>query len=544
MEGNMFKKRLRILQVFPNIFLLGFLLIAFVGIIKTNAFARDLVFGLETAPDRFIPIQIKNPQTFPVSMQIFEGLFDLDEEGKVIPLIVERWETKDYKTWVFHVRQGVFFHRSPIFEKGTREVTAKDVLYCLTRFCSPDSYNAFLLTDSVKGAAEYNQGKAGEVVGFNLMDEYTLQIELLRAERFFINRLSTALISIFPREADRKEYGDQVGLSMAIGTGPYSLESRTETQIILKKNDNYWNRQNMAEVERIIFQVIKNDQTRLVNLRRGSIDMMVLPSSLFGSVFNNEGTLKESYRQKYEVKPVATFNTHFIGFNNKSVKDENLRRAMFWGTNRKEMIDSILYGYADQTGGTVPPGLNGYLPPFPQNLYDPKKANEFLRKSAYKGEPLELLVHDIDNSEQIGQIFQAQMGRFGINIVLKKLDFGSVINQMVKGECQLFSMFFEYVFSSPEPILINLFSSSKIPVPNFFQFSDPEVDKMLESLYTIKDERNSTDYCARIEYRVMEDAPAVFLYRQRYVILYPEVLKGLEVSGNNHYFLEKVRFKR
>ena len=537
------KKKGFVLQLFPAIFVLSFLFIVFLSF-KANALAGELVFGLDTSPDRFIPIKIKNPQTFPVSMQIFQGLFDLDEKGKVIPRIVERWETKDYQTWIFHVRQGVFFHRSPIFEKGTRQVTAKDVLYCLTRFCSVDSYNAFLLTDSVKGAAEYSQGKAGEVSGLRLIHEYAFQIELLRPERFFINRLSTALISIFPKEADKKEYGDQVGLSMAVGTGPYRLESRTETEIVLKKNDNYWDRQNLPQFDKIIFRVIKNDQTRLINLRRGNIDMMVLPNSLFAAVFNDDGTLKETYKQNYQVKAATTFNTHFIGFNSKTVQDENLRRAMFWGTNRKEMIDSILYGYADQTGGTVPPGLNGYEPRFPQNIYDPEKATAFLKKSTYKGEALELLVHDIANSEQIGQIFQAQMGRLGINIVLKKLDFGSVINQMVKGECQLFSMFFEYVFSSPEPILINLFSSSKIPVPNFFQFSDPEVDKMLEALYRMKDERDSVDYCAGIESRIMEDAPAVFLYRQRYVILYPKVMTGLEVSGNNHYFLEKVRFNR
>jgi len=537
------KKKRFVLQLFPAIFVLSFLFIVFLSF-KANALAGELVFGLDTPPDRFIPIKIKNPQTFPVSMQIFEGLFDLDEKGKVIPRIVERWETKDYQTWIFRVRQGVFFHRSPIFEKGTRQVTAKDVLYCLTRFCSADSYNAFLLTDSVKGAAEYNQGKAGEVSGLRFVDEYAFQIELLRPERFFINRLSTALISIFPKEADKKEYGDQVGLSMAVGTGPYRLESRTETEIVLTKNDNYWDRQNLPQFDKIIFRVIKNDQTRLINLRRGNIDIMVLPNSLFAAVFNDDGTLKETYKQRYRVKAAATFNTHFIGFNSKTVQDENLRRAMFWGTNRKEMIDSILYGYGDQTGGTVPPGLNGYEPRFPQNIYDPEKAKAFLKKSTYKGEALELLVHDIANSEQIGQIFQAQMGRLGINIVLKKLDFGSVINQMVKGECQLFSMFFEYVFSSPEPILINLFSSSKIPVPNFFQFSDSEVDKMLEALFRMKDERDSVDYCAGIESRIMEDAPAVFLYRQRYVILYPKVLTGLEVSGNNHYFLEKVRFNR
>ena len=165
-------------------------------------------------------------------------LFDLNEHGNVIPRIIEQWETKDYQTWIFHVRKGVSFHRSPIFKDGTRKVTAEDVLYSLTRFCSADSYPSFLLTDSIKGAREYNQGKADRVTGLKLIDKYTMEVELLRPERFFINRISTAWVSIFPREADKKEFSEKMGLSMAVGTGPYMLESMIENEIILKKNIN------------------------------------------------------------------------------------------------------------------------------------------------------------------------------------------------------------------------------------------------------------------------------------------------------------------
>jgi peptide/nickel transport system substrate-binding protein/oligopeptide transport system substrate-binding protein len=420
---------------------------------------------------------------------------------------------------------------------------ADDVFYCLTRFCSADAYQSFLLLDSLKGAKEYNQGKADNVTGLKIIDNYAIQIELLRPERFFVNRISTAWISIFPREADKKEFSEKMGLTMAVGTGPYMLESMTENEIVLKKNDNYWNKENEPQLDKIIYRVIKNDQARFVHLQRGNIDLMVLPSTLFSAAFNKDGTLKKEIEKDYKVKVAATYNTHFIGINMKLVPDANLRRAIFWGTNRKEMIENILYGYADQTGGTVPPGMNGYKPPFGEALYDPEKAKMYLKKSSYKGQPLEMLVHDIGNSEQIGQIFQAQMAKIGVRVTLKKLDFNSVINQMVKGKCQLFSMFMEYVFSSPEPVLINIFSTSKIPVPNFFQFSNNSVDTMLNSLYEMKDEKESVAYCAKIEAKIMEDAPAIFLYRQKYVILYPRGMEGLEVSGNNHYFLEKIRIK-
>ena len=518
-------------------------LLAF-SLVPCEANASKLIFGLDTAPERLIPPIIKNPQTFPVSMQIFQGLCDLDEKGNVVPCIAERWETTDYKSWRFHIRKGVFFHKSPIFQNGTREVTAEDVLYCLTRFCSASSYNAFLLIDSVAGAAEYNQGKTDEIKGVSLIDKYTIQIDLIRPELFFINRLSTALISIFPREVDKKRYDEKVGLSLVVGTGPYKLKSRTETEVVLTKNDNYWSTQAQPHFDEIVFRVIKNDQMRLGNLQRGNIDLMVLPNSLFPSVFNNDGSLKEYLARKFQMKIAATFNTHFVGINNNAIADINLRQAMFWGTHRQEIIDTILYGHADLTAGPVPPGINGYKSPFADSLFDPDKAKAHLKESKYKGEPLELLVHDIANSEQIGQVFQAQMAKIGIQIVLKKVDFNSLINRMVKGECQLFSMFAEYVFSSPQPILINLFSSSKIPVPNVFHFSSSAVDAMLNSLYKITNEKESVKECSQIVVKIMEDVPGVFLYRQKYVILYPKDMSGLEVSGNNHYFLEKMKIER
>lgn len=507
-------------------------------------FASQLVFGLDTAPDRLLPIQIKSPQTFPVSMQVYQGLFDLDEKGQVVPNLVEKWTTEDNRTWTFYVRKGVYFHESPIFEGAAREVTAEDVVYSLTQHCSSSSFNAFLLTDSVLGAAEYNQGKADTVKGLRVVDKYTVKVELIRPERFFLNRISTSSVTVYPKELSDEKFAQQAGFSIAVGTGPYKLKSRTETEVVLEKNTKYWNTAQLPQIDTLIFRVIGNDQTRLANLQRGNVDMMVLPSALFPAVLERDGSLKPFLEKKYNIKSAETFNTHFIGINNTNVPDANLRRAMYWGTNRAEMIDAVLNGYGTETVGTVPPGLNGYTSPDMGKLYDPEKAKAFLGKSSYAGEPIELYVHNLANSEQIGQIFQAQMAAVGINISLIKLNFNGVIGKIIKGEAPLFSMFAEFVFSSPEPILINLFSSKKIPVPNFFQFSSDVVDQKLDALYDLGDEQESIQMCSEIERSIMMDAPALFLYQQKYVILYPKDLKGVEVSGNNHYFFEKMEYDK
>jgi ABC-type transport system substrate-binding protein len=477
-------------------------------------------------------------------MQIYQGLFDLDEGGHVIPNLIEKWTSVDQRTWIFHVRKGVYFHESPIFKGKARDVTAKDVVYSLTQYCAPNSYNAFLMTDSVLGAAEYNQGKIDEVKGFEVVDNYTVKIELIRPERFFINRISTGLITVYPEELASEEFVEQAGFSIAVGTGPYKLKSRTETEIILEKNENYWNSDQKPQIDTLIFRVISNDQTRLANLQRNNVNMMVLPSVLFPAVLEKDGGLKPFLKKKYTINTAETFNTHFIGINNKMIPDMNLRRAMLWGTNRKEMIDAVLYGYAKESVGTVPDGLNGYVPPNMGDLFDQEKAKDFLAKSSYSGESIELYVHNLANSEQVGQIFQAQMAQIGINITLVKLNFNGVIDKIIKGEAPLFSMFLEYVFSSPEPILINMFASWKIPVPNFFQFSNEAVDQQLNSLYELGNAEEAVKVCSTIEEAVMADAPALFLYQQKYVIISPNNLKGVAVSGNNHYFFEKMEYAK
>ena len=69
------------------------------------------------------------------------------------------------------------------------------------------------------------------------------------------------------------------------------------------------------------------------------------------------------------------------------------------------------------------------------------------------------------------------------------------------------------------------------------------MNRRMENLFQIEKSEDSIIECARIEKRIMDDAPAVFLYRQKYVVLYPKRMNGLEINANNHYFFEKIKLK-
>ncbi len=52
----------------------------------------------------------------------FDGLVDTNKDGKIVPDLAESWDTKDDKTWVFHLRKGIKW------SDGT-PITAHDVVF-------------------------------------------------------------------------------------------------------------------------------------------------------------------------------------------------------------------------------------------------------------------------------------------------------------------------------------------------------------------------------------------------------------------------------
>jgi len=504
---------------------------------------NKLVIGLDSEVERLDPLTIKNPKTFIVSWQIYQGLLGLDSSGSIAPAIAESWSTSDNKTWRFKIREGVYFHPSPLFGDGSkgRVVTTADVAASYTAFCGATAYPAFLLTDIVAGCADYNAGKASSVSGFRAIDDRTFEVELLKPEPFFPNRLTTAWIAVFPSEALDARFKDKWGLSLAVGTGPFRMVSSNDSEIRLARAPAYWDKAKAGGFEELDFQIVKNDTARLGALQKGTIDIMPAPTALYPTIFSDGGVLKPDYANTIASLKYLTFNSHMLGFNVTKLQDVNLRRAISHGIDRTRIVDTLFYGYAKVNGGAIPFGMNGYSPTVPADkLYNLETARAELAKSNYSGEEIELLVHDQAGSEQIGELIQSQLKQIGISIRLTKTDFNSAIGRMVKGDVPMFSMYFDYVFSAPELILLNMFDSAKRPVPNFWQFSDADVDARLEGLHSLPRAAALRD-SAGIESAIVDQAPAAFLFQFTPVVLYRKNLPAPAINAHGCFDFAAMR---
>ena len=84
---------------------------------------RDLTLGMVLEPPGLDPTAGAASAIGEITLyNIYETLTKIQSDGSVQPLLAEKWETADQKTWTFHLRKDAKFHNGD-------EVTAEDVAF-------------------------------------------------------------------------------------------------------------------------------------------------------------------------------------------------------------------------------------------------------------------------------------------------------------------------------------------------------------------------------------------------------------------------------
>jgi ABC-type transport system substrate-binding protein len=487
-----------------SILLILIAFIPFASCKKAEKIETQLIYGIENEITTLDPIKTRHIYDLQVIAQIYDGLVKLNENNQITPSLAQSWTTTDFKTWKFKIRNDVYFH-------DNTPLKPSDVLYSFKRILSPESNSAWILSDIVKD--------------FKIIPPDTFVIELNKPEPFFIHRITSPLFSIVPENSKNiPNFGSEI----AIGTGPFKLLKKTETEITLTKNEKYWKKTN-GNLSIVKFITIKNDQIRLSELKGGKISLMTVPLTLAPVI-----TKSPELQEKFQISSFPTFNIHFIGFNTSKL-DQHLRKAINLAINRTEISKIATFNLAIPNSTPLPAQIWNIKE---NDIFNPNEAIKELKLS--KSTPkLELLIHDKYNSQAIGELIQNQLKKINLNITLKQTDFNTAIDYILKDKADLYLMFFEFVFSSPEPILFNLFHSSKIPVPNFWKLKDKQIDKLLEDL----NKPNPENLIPKIIDKINSNPPLVTLFTLKSSIIHPKNIKNIYINAHNIPLLEEVKIQ-
>jgi ABC-type transport system substrate-binding protein len=205
---------------------------------RSHSVQQQINIAIENDIQTLDPATLSDPYTSRIVWQMYEGLIGLDENGRELPLLAESWDpSADYRIWTFHLRSGVYYHRSAVFRRSdsTRQVTAEDVKYSLTRFGR--GFGSFVFSGLVEGFDAFLQKEVKAVSGFVVIDSLTFQFHLLQPDPYFIYRLTSPYLGVMPPEAVEDD-PSAFGRTVCVGTGPFYLKDRTETRVSLAKNDH------------------------------------------------------------------------------------------------------------------------------------------------------------------------------------------------------------------------------------------------------------------------------------------------------------------
>ncbi|PHM55563.1 periplasmic murein peptide-binding protein precursor [Xenorhabdus hominickii] len=200
----------------------------------------------------------------------FDTLVSTDKEGNVEPKLAASWETKDNKTWIFHLRKGIKW------SDGT-PITAHDVVFSWRRLTDPKSlspYGSYFVDASVVNAKEILAGrKPAEELGVKALDDATLEVTLEKPVGYFLQMLAFP-ITVPISEKVVEKYGNKwTQPEFFVSSGAFKLaEWRVNEKIVGVRNPYYWDNKNTV-INKVTYLPLSSDISDLNRYLADEIDI-------------------------------------------------------------------------------------------------------------------------------------------------------------------------------------------------------------------------------------------------------------------------------
>jgi ABC-type transport system substrate-binding protein len=388
---------------------------------------KVLRIGFEIEETGFDPAKVSDNYSSQVILEVMESLLTYDylaRPAKLVPRTAESMPeiTDDGKTYLLHVRRGVYFHPDPAFKGGRRELTAADYAYSIKRFVDPKNRSPwrFLVDGKIVGldavAKKAEQGGSFDydtpVRGLEAVDRYTLRIRLTATDYNFAYILAMPAMSAVAREVI-DAYPEDTN-AHPIGTGPYLFKTwLRKAKIVLEANPDYreviWDftgsddprdkaaiatmkGKRIPQIGRVEINIITEEQSRWLAFQNRQIDYIDRFGS-FAPIAIRDNKVAPDLAARgitldRSVEPEITYYTIDAqdpvvgGFTLEKIA---LRRAILLSYDIEQEIRVIRKSQAIALESPIPPGVVGYEPKYRSIIrHDPALANKLLDYFGYK----------------------------------------------------------------------------------------------------------------------------------------------------------------
>jgi oligopeptide transport system substrate-binding protein len=315
--------------------------------------------------------------------------------------IAESIESKDNQTFTVKLKPGYKFH------DGT-EVKAKNFVDAWnwnthgpnanlnSYFFEPiDGYADLQCgTDSAGDAdCEGKPAKAKEMTGLKVVDDHTFTIKTTDKVSNLPVRLGYTAFAPLPDSffSDPKAYGE-----MPIGAGPFKLDSKTDTEMVVSKFADY-SGQNKPNVDKVTFRIYNDDSAAYNDVVANNLDFTdSIPTDRL-----TDDLWKQELPDRNGVSDSGTIATTTYSSKDDNFKDLRMRQALSMAIDRDLINKQIFNGIRPPLDGFVSPVVDGFKPGACGDAckFNPTEAKKLYEEvGGYKGGPLTLSVNGATRS--------------------------------------------------------------------------------------------------------------------------------------------------
>lgn len=481
------------------------------------------------------PTQAYDDVTNMVVNQVTEGLLNFDSDNKIVTNIAKSWQCVDATTYVYEIRDDITF-------SDGNPMTMEDVLFSIERNRDPQ-------VASLVGWM-YDSVDTIEQTG-----DWEITVKLSNPDATWQYAFATTAGHVIEKAAFEKD-------ESIVGTGAYKLDTwNSGSQIVLTRNEHFTTSTDPIYYNKIVYNVISEDTTRVEALTSGQADFSLNPP------LDMIPQLEES--PNVNVNMFDTFGIDFLAFNTAKAPfdDVNVRRAIASAIDTDAIYESLLSSTCtESTQLPFSPVLyssvgdeadwESYASTYRTYNYDLEKAKEYLSESAYPdGFTCTLAVNSssLKNSEAL--YVQAALAELGITVEIEKMtdvdiyniQFGSTWDST--NNCRDYDMgFFTWYADYPDISgnLVPLFLSDNAAVggSNTSAYTNTEVDSLLKEQLTKTDAGERAELMKKSLDIIGEDIPMVIMDYPKQGALESTTLDNFQVNASyvwNIYVREMTR---
>nr|WP_154985040.1 ABC transporter substrate-binding protein [Paenibacillus xylanexedens] len=497
----------------------------------------NLTFALATSPDTLDPHRSGLAVAVRAIRTIYDNLVVQLPDGSIKPWLAKEWSvSKDGKSYTFKLREDVKFHDGTPFN-------AEAVKYNLDRVIDP-------ATKAANSLALIRPYSSSEVI-----DEYTIKVNLNAPSQAFLGNLSQALLGIVSPTAAKK-YGDQLGKN-SVGTGPYTFVKWDENaDIVVAKNKDYnWGpetveNKGVPHIDTITFKIVPEEATRI-----GSVQSKQVLAAETVPPQNIAALKSDPNQQLLQANTVGLPYTLFFNLRKAPWDDVKVRQAVQSAVDVESIVKTLYLGNYERAWSALSPGILGYDKSLEGSITpDINRANQLLDEQGWvKGadgirvkDGKKLTLRYVDGSpnrekrNDIAAIIQQQLKPLGIavEVVITK-DIATVIYQ--NWDYDLYGN--SQVNSDPNALYAFYHTSAEGERPTLSGLSEPKIDQLLEQGAVETDSAKRVDIYSQIQKYLIEQAVILPIYVFPYTVAASKNVEGIKFDALGYPLFNDVRIQ-